>query len=332
MGADHHAVAAGGPGAVVDAGSPDGDADTRACATPLALRDLFHQGNLELAVRRFAGPQDHPWRGQRWRTVVVDAGDDEVLAQRLVPVKLAGRIKPEPGGQLGKPGLLVGSYDVVAGGPAYGCGKCGREYRFDLMLALEGAQFLYCGPEAVSRPVDSGLLYQKEQAGETWNTAGEFFLGSPAPVTRVWPYLSPVPPAITESLQPVLPAEVREQIGVETGAWAEELYAQLETVRAELAADVDAFEERRQQAFADRKGNLVQLYERTINTLTKRPLIGLLANRNVLPKYGFPTDTVELRTVYSGDPAGRRVELSRDLSAAIYEYAPGGEVVAGGKL
>ena len=173
---------------------------------------------------------------------------------------------------------------------------------------------------------------QKEQTGETWNTAGEFFLGSPAPVTRVWPYLSPVPPAITESLQRVLPAEVREQIGIETGAWAEELYAQLETVRAELAADVDAFEERRQKAFADRKGNLVQLYERTINTLSKRPLIGLLANRNVLPKYGFPTDTVELRTVYSGDPAGRRVELSRDLSAAIYEYAPGGEVVAGGKL
>ena len=151
-------------------------------------------------------------------------------------------------------------------------------------------------------------------------------------MTRVWPYLSPVPSAITESLRRVLPAEVQRQIGVETGAWAEELCALLEDVRAELAEDVDVFEERRQQAFADRKGHLVQLYERTINTLTKRPLIGLLANRNVLPKYGFPTDTVELRTAYSGDPVGRKLELSRDLSAAIYEYAPGAEVVAGGKL
>ena len=52
----------------------------------------------------------------------------------------------------------------------------------------------------------------------------------------------------------------------------------------------------------------------------------------MLPKYGFPTDTVELRTAYSGDPVGRKLELSRDLSAAIYEYAPGAEVVAGGKL
>jgi len=36
--------------------------------------------------------------------------------------------------------------------------------------------------------------------------------------------------------------------------------------------------------------------------------------------------------MYSGDPVGRKLELSRDLSAAIYEYAPGAEVVAGGKL
>ena len=173
---------------------------------------------------------------------------------------------------------------------------------------------------------------QKELTGETWNTAGDFFLGSPAPVTRVRPYLSPVPPAVTESLLRVLPAEVQRHIGVETGAWAQELWSLLENVRAELAEDVERFEERRQQAFADRKGHLVQLYERTINTLTKRPLIGLLANRNVLPKYGFPTDTVELRTAYSGDPVGRKLELSRDLSSAIYEYAPGSEVVAGGKL
>ena len=172
----------------------------------------------------------------------------------------------------------------------------------------------------------------KALTGETWNTAGDFLLGPSAGVLRVWPYLSPVPAAVIESLRRVLPEEVRQQIGVETGAWAAGLCALLKDVRAELAADVDAFEERRQQAFAERKGNLVQLYERTINTLTKRPLIGLLANRNVLPKYGFPTDTVELRTTYSSDPVGRKLELSRDLSAAIYEYAPGAEVVAGGKL
>jgi ATP-dependent helicase YprA (DUF1998 family) len=174
--------------------------------------------------------------------------------------------------------------------------------------------------------------HERQISGETWGTAGEFFLGNPAPVRRVWPFLSPVPASITDSLRLVLPPEVQRQIGVETGAWAEELVALLEDVRAELAEDVDMFAERRQEAFNVGKDHLVALYGRTINTLTLRSLIGLLANRNVLPKYGFPTDTVELRTSYSGDPVGRKLELSRDLSAAIYEYAPGGEVVAGGKL
>ena len=173
---------------------------------------------------------------------------------------------------------------------------------------------------------------QKELTGETWSTAGEFFLGSPAPVSRVWPYLSPVPERITESLRRVLPFDVQKQIGVDTSAWAEELWYLLEGVREELAKDVAIFEERKQQAIAEQKWARVQVYERTINTLTRQQLIGLLANRNVLPKYGFPTDTVELRTMYSGDPVGRKLELSRDLSAAIYEYAPGAEVVAGGKL
>jgi hypothetical protein len=66
--------------------------------------------------------------------------------------------------------------------------------------------------------------------------------------------------------------------------------------------------------------------------LTRRDLLGYLANRNVLPKYGFPVDTVELRTSYPSSPVGGKLDLTRDLSMAIYEYAPGSQVVAGGFL
>ena len=58
----------------------------------------------------------------------------------------------------------------------------------------------------------------------------------------------------------------------------------LDRIRIELTADVAAFEERRLQAVNDRKGFLVDRYEKTINTLTKRNLLNFLANRNVLPK------------------------------------------------
>jgi ATP-dependent helicase YprA (DUF1998 family) len=178
--------------------------------------------------------------------------------------------------------------------------------------------------------------HYKELTGEEWHDAGEFFLpgpgGTPPASQRVPGFLEPVPAGVLQSLRRVLPGTVQAEIGLDTGEWVGELGGLLERIQAELAADVDAFEERRQQAFTDRRGDLVQRYEKTINTLTKRNLINFLANRNVLPKYGFPTDTVELRTQYADHREGSKLELSRDLSAAIYEFAPGAELVAGGLL
>jgi hypothetical protein len=177
--------------------------------------------------------------------------------------------------------------------------------------------------------------HAKQTTGEEWRTSGEFFLPGPsgvAPSTRVRSYLTPVPEEIIGALRRILPESVQREVGVDESAWVSVLADLLEGIRAELQEDVEAFEERRQQAFAERKGWLVERFEKTINTLTKRQLIGFLANRNVLPKYGFPTDAVELRTAYTGDPVGRRLDLSRDLSSAIYEYAPGAELVAGGRL
>ena len=92
------------------------------------------------------------------------------------------------------------------------------------------------------------------------------------------------------------------------------------------------FEERRAEAFAARRSDLAARFERSIATITRRSLIGYLANRNVLPKYGFPVDTVELRTAHCDSQVGARLELNRDLSVAIHEYAPGSELIAGGVL
>jgi predicted nucleic-acid-binding Zn-ribbon protein len=68
-----------------------------------------------------------------------------------------------------------------------------------------------------------------------------------------------------------------------------------------------------------------------IRTIKEKPLINYLSSRNVLPKYGFPVDVVELSLAYHGD-AAIGLQLERDLRIAISEYAPGGQIVAGGKL
>jgi len=62
-------------------------------------------------------------------------------------------------------------------------------------------------------------------------------------------------------------------------------------------------------------------------------LINFLIAANVLPKFGFPVDVVSLRQkkedgIFSGD----ELNLSREMSQAIGDYAPGVKVIADGKM
>jgi hypothetical protein len=175
----------------------------------------------------------------------------------------------------------------------------------------------------------------RDNGGREWKTAGDFFLaagGGEPPCNAVRAYLTPVPAEVEEALRAVLPEPAWPQIGLTDGSWVGRLCGLLEQVRAELAHDVATFEERRAEAFASRRSDVAARFERSITTITRRSLIGYLANRNVLPKYGFPVDTVELRTAHCDSQVGARLELNRDLSVAIHEYAPGSELIAGGVL
>lgn len=176
-----------------------------------------------------------------------------------------------------------------------------------------------------------------ESTNRIERTAGGFFLpdeeeNAPA-VTLVKGFLSPVPTEITESLIRILPPPIVIELGVESGIWASHLIDLLENVGHELAADVSTLDQLRDRASEAKNFRLAERYQQVGNTLRRRDLLGFLANRNVLPKYGFPTDSVELRTNFGlGKHLGSSLDLTRDLSAAIHEYAPDATLVAGGKL
>ena len=72
-----------------------------------------------------------------------------------------------------------------------------------------------------------------------------------------------------------------------------------------------------------------EMLKRLSATIAGRQLYGFLASRNVLPKYGFPVDVVELNLARTGDAAALNLELQRDLKLAIGEYAPGARLIAG---
>jgi len=75
----------------------------------------------------------------------------------------------------------------------------------------------------------------------------------------------------------------------------------------------------------DKEQKECEAIQRKTSFLSGQQLIDFLVGANVLPKYGFPVDTVELKLPTKTDSG---LSLSRDMSQAISEYAPGCQVIA----
>lgn len=86
--------------------------------------------------------------------------------------------------------------------------------------------------------------------------------------------------------------------------------------------------------------NNTHVYNRLDNYISKikgENILSFLSKKNILPKYGFPVDTVELVTSLDErsikyNNKSNDLRLQRDLLMAISEYAPGAEIIADGNL
>ena len=87
------------------------------------------------------------------------------------------------------------------------------------------------------------------------------------------------------------------------------------------------------RAVAEGKNSNASSLFKTKENLEKEQTIAVLAENGILPKYGFPTDLVELHLPVSSDQRGKgKLSLQRGMRQAIREYAPGAEIVAGKTL
>jgi len=166
--------------------------------------------------------------------------------------------------------------------------------------------------------------------GETKN----FILSEELPATELFPrFLNEKPVELKNSLKRIVPDELHQILDLDNWGWIEGLFEPNEGVliRAyqELANDIEelknVMDKRRQE------NKPADHILRAINTMENRSVINYLSTRNVLPKYGFPVDVVELQLLNHFQEA-KSLELSRDLKIGLSEYAPGSKVVAGGKL
>jgi len=99
----------------------------------------------------------------------------------------------------------------------------------------------------------------------------------------------------------------------------------------EFEQNVEYLKKEYEKAMRARDEKTASVFNRKLERYQKNDLIDFFVRGNILPKYGFPIDSVEL-TQNIAAKSFKSLNLSRDLSVAIAEYAPSSEVVADGGL
>ncbi|MCP4356420.1 MAG: DUF1998 domain-containing protein, partial [Chloroflexi bacterium] len=215
--------------------------------------------------------------------------------------------------------------------------------------AMHPPAVVVANEKIVRRHVHSVLMaaffrWVKETKGYDFRNVGQFFTPetqeTEAAPDLLRQFAEDKPAEVQEALLRIVPQELHPDLDLDGWEWLSKLINDegtgiLDFAAGEVKGDLDEFARMEQEVLREggkNKYRQAEYFQRVANTVRHRPLFGFLGSRNVLPKYGFPTDVVELRTNHLPVPEAGQIELQRDLKIAIAEYAPGGQVVAGGKV
>ena len=150
-------------------------------------------------------------------------------------------------------------------------------------------------------------------------------------------YLESRPEDLKRFILRFLPDELSKKFKVEEYGWLDMLLKESEEdpgvlTRAftEYNYEVGVLKDAYEKAVEEKK--YTDRFLRQIKVYQREEILSFLSRKNVMPKYGFPVDTVELHLSGHQERAKAGLQLSRDLSIAISEYAPGSQVVANGDL
>jgi len=125
-----------------------------------------------------------------------------------------------------------------------------------------------------------------------------------------------------------------EEFGISTFTWLDKFVGEegiFSSLFKEYNNTVNEFEDIQSIYVANEDYRAAGRIKYRLEQFKDKKLIDFLARGNVLPKYGFPVDTVEL-DVNNDDNKKKELQLARDLKLAISEYAPGEKVVANNKM
>lgn len=152
-------------------------------------------------------------------------------------------------------------------------------------------------------------------------------------------YISKPPESLRDYLKEIVPENIRDYcgddvlIGLNQDLWVETLLGEdgrLAILVDEFNNDIGGLKDTAEDLFK-RGLTGIDAINDTIATLNTEDTLSFLSRGNVIPKYGFPVETVYLEPV-SRNERTLPFELQRDLSIGISEYAPGCQIVADGKI
>lgn len=150
-------------------------------------------------------------------------------------------------------------------------------------------------------------------------------------------YLKTSPKDLKNYLLNVVPNDLVDYFKINSFGWVSLLYCEDETkkglvniVQDKYNEELNVLERAALRMTMDKDPKIGQVY-RSMKTIKDQRLIDYLSKNSLIPKYGFPVDSVELQSGAFSE-VNSSLRLSRDLMSAISEYAPESEIVADGKL
>lgn len=147
-------------------------------------------------------------------------------------------------------------------------------------------------------------------------------------------YLQSRPAKLKQFLKDFLPGNLARDFDVENFGWASGLVGEdgvLARAVEEYNETIRRLRDAKDEAIAKERPGVDALTQR-IRVFQRERILAHFARKNIFPKYGFPVDTVEMTILDRKDGQTTGLQLQRDLSSAISEYAPGSQIVANGKL
>lgn len=150
-------------------------------------------------------------------------------------------------------------------------------------------------------------------------------------------YLEGRPEDLRRFLLRFLPTELADYFKINSFGWIEMLFNDNESnpgvmtkADSDFQYEISVLNDAREEAFRNRRR--VDGYTERLRVYRSEDILSFMSRKNVMPKYGFPVDTVEMGIVGESVRGKLGLQLSRDLSLAISEYAPGSQIVANGNL